>query len=37
MDLQMNFRVAPEIYNITSAFDYSSNSNLVLQLLASDA
>jgi hypothetical protein len=37
MDLQMNFRVAPEIYNITDAFDYSYNANLVLQLLASES
>jgi hypothetical protein len=37
MDLDMNFRVAPEIYTITSAFDYSTNSGMLLQLLASDA
>jgi hypothetical protein len=37
MDLGMNFRVAPEIYSITSAFDYSTNSGMTLQMLASDA
>jgi len=34
-DLGMNFRVNPEIVNITDAFDYSTDPNLVIQLLAS--
>lgn len=36
MDLGMNFRVAPEIYNITTSFDISIN-NMTESLLASNA
>ena len=36
-DLGMNFRVQPEIYNITNEFDYALYPELVLDLLASDA
>jgi hypothetical protein len=32
----MNFRVAPEIYNITSAFDYAQDQAMVLALLDAD-
>jgi len=35
-DLGMDFRVNPEISNFTDAFDYSTDPNTILNLLASD-
>jgi hypothetical protein len=37
LDLGMNFKVAPEIYNLTDAFDYAVYPDLVESMLASNA
>lgn len=35
-DLEMNFRTQPEIYNITSDFDYAQDQTMLLKMLDAD-